>query len=217
MEVLAWLLAVVAGYLPGSVPAGFIAGRMKGIDLRKVGSGNIGATNALRNLGNGIGVAVLFFDALKGLLPCLFFPSLLLDLFPEGSFPAEETLSLLVGFSALLGHNYTCWLGFKGGKGIATSAGVVGYLAPIPFAFCLGSWILIFVVTRYVFLASIVAAVSLPIAVVAWPQEEASRFGPLFWIFFFLGVMALWKHRSNIQRFNQGAEPKAWGEKKDDS
>ena len=72
MEVLAWLFAGLAGYLPGSVPAGFIAGRMKGIDLREVGSGNIGATNALRNLGTGIGIAVLIFDALKGLLPCLF-------------------------------------------------------------------------------------------------------------------------------------------------
>ena len=82
MEVLAWLFAGLAGYLPGSVPAGFIAGRMKGIDLREVGSGNIGATNALRNLGTGIGIAVLIFDALKGLLPCLFFPGLLMGLFP---------------------------------------------------------------------------------------------------------------------------------------
>ena len=90
MEVLAWLLVGLAGYLPGSVPAGLIAGRMKGIDLRKVGSGNIGATNALRNLGTGIGIAVLIFDALKGLLPCLFFPGLLIGLFPEGSAPAAE-------------------------------------------------------------------------------------------------------------------------------
>ena len=215
MEVLAWLLVGVAGYLPGSVPAGFIAGRMKGIDLRKVGSGNIGATNALRNLGAGIGIAVLIFDALKGLLACQFFPGLLIGLFPEGSAPAAKTLSLVIGLSAILGHNYTCWLGFKGGKGIATTAGVVGGLAPIPFAVCLGSWILTFVVTRYVSLASIAAAVALPIAAAVWPNEDMSRFGPLFWVCLFLGLMAVWKHRSNLQRLRQGTEPKAWGAKED--
>lgn len=206
MEVLAWLLAGVAGYLPGSVPAGFIAGRLKGIDLRKVGSGNIGATNAIRNLGTGVGVVVLLLDAMKGLLPCLFFPALLIGLFPEGSAPTMETLRLVVGVSAILGHNYTFWLGFKGGKGIATTAGVVGGLAPIPFAVCLGSWVFAFAVKRYVSLASIAAAVALPIAAAAWPSDTENRFGLLFWIFLFLGVMAIWKHRSNIQRLMNGTE-----------
>ena len=215
MEVLAWLLAGLAGYLPGSVPAGFIAGRMKGIDLREVGSGNIGATNALRNLGTGIGIAVLIFDALKGLLPCLFFPGLLMCLFPEGSAPAPESLGLVVGAAAILGHNFPCWLRFKGGKGIATTAGVVGGLAPIPFAVCLGSWILFLAVTRYVSLASIAAAVALPIAAAAWPSDTENRYGLLFWICLFLGVMAVWKHRSNLQRLRQGIEPKAWGAKED--
>ena len=84
MEVLAWLLAGLAGYLPGSVPAGFIAGRMKGIDLREVGSGNIGATNALRNLGTGIGIAVLIFDALKGLFALPVFPRAIDGFVPRG-------------------------------------------------------------------------------------------------------------------------------------
>ncbi|MGB0547906.1 MAG: glycerol-3-phosphate 1-O-acyltransferase PlsY [Limisphaerales bacterium] len=215
MEVLAWLLVGLAGYLPGSVPAGLIAGRMKGIDLRKVGSGNIGATNALRNLGTGIGIAVLIFDALKGLLPCLFFPGLLIGLFPEGSAPVPETLGLVVGAAAILGHNFPCWLRLKGGKGIATTAGVVGGLAPIPFAVCLCSWILFLAVTRYVSLASIAAAVALPIAAAAWPSDTEDRFGPLFWICLFLGVMAVWKHRSNLQRLRQGIEPKAWSKKRD--
>ena len=209
MEVLVWLLAGVAGYLPGSVPAGFIAGRLKGIDLRKVGSGNIGATNAIRNLGTGVGVVVLLLDAMKGLLTCLFFPALLIGLFPEGSAPAMEMLGLVVGVTAILGHNYTFWLGFKGGKGIATTAGVVGGLAPIPFAFCLSSWVLAFAVRRYVSLASIAAAVTLPIAAAAWPSDTENRFGLLFWIFLFLGVMAIWKHRSNIQRLMNGTEHRA--------
>ena len=95
---------------------------------------------------------------------------LLMGLFPEGSAPAPESLGLVVGAAAILGHNFPCWRRFKGGKGIATTAGVVGGLAPIPFAFCLGSWVLAFAVTRYVSLASIAAAVTLPIAAAAWPR-----------------------------------------------
>ncbi len=126
MEALAWLVVVLAGYLPGSLPAGLIAGRLKGVDIRAVGSGNIGATNAFRVLGKGIGVAVLLVDVMKGLLPCLFLPALVAGVFPEGQAPELQTLKLLIGVSAIFGHNYPCWLGFKGGKGIATTAGVVG-------------------------------------------------------------------------------------------
>ena len=215
MEVLAWLLAGLAGYLPGSVPAGFIAGRMKGIDLREVGSGNIGATNSLRNLGTGIGIAVLIFDALKGLLPCQFFPGLLMGLFPEGSAPAPESLGLVVGAAAILGHNFPCWLRFKGGKGIATTAGVIGGLAHVPFAVCLGAWILFFAVSRYVSVASIAAAVVLPVGAVVWPSDDANRFGLLFWIFLFLAAMAIWKHRINIRRLMDGTEHRAWGSRKE--
>ncbi len=214
MEAVAWLMVVLAGYLPGSLPAGLIAGRLKGVDIRAVGSGNIGATNAFRMLGKGIGVAVLLVDVMKGLLPCLFFPALVAGVFPESQAPELQTLQLLIGVSAILGHNYPCWLGFKGGKGIATSAGVVGALAPVPFAVCLGFWVLAFAVTRYVSVASVAAAVALPTAAAAWPNEGVNRYGPLFWICLFLGVMAVWKHRSNLQRLKQGTEPKAWGAKK---
>jgi len=125
MEALAWLVVVLAGYLPGSLPAGLLAGRLKGVDIRAVGSGNIGATNAFRVLGKGIGVAVLLVDVMKGLLPCLFLPALVAGVFPESQAPELQTLHMLIGVSAILGHNYPCWLGFKGGKGIATTAGVV--------------------------------------------------------------------------------------------
>ena len=214
MEVLAWLVVGLAGYLPGSLPAGLIAGRIKGIDLREVGSGNIGATNAFRILGKGIGTAVLLIDVLKGLLPCLLLPALVAGLFPDGQAPPTETLQLLIGVSAILGHNFPCWLRFKGGKGIATTAGVIGGLAHVPFAVCLGAWILFFAVSRYVSVASIAAAVVLPVGAVVWPSDGANRFGLLFWIFLFLAAMAIWKHRINIRRLMDGTEHRAWGSRK---
>ena len=195
MEALAWLAVVLAGYLPGSLPAGFLAGRLKGVDIRTVGSGNIGATNAFRMLGKGIGTVVLLIDVMKGLLPCLFFAELVAGFFPEGQAPKTETLQLLIGVSSILGHNYPCWLGFKGGKGIATTAGVVSGLAPVSFGVCLGVWIVFLGMSRYVSVASIAAAVVLPISVAALPGGGVDRFGPLFWVFLLLGVMAIWKHR----------------------
>ncbi len=212
MEVAAWLMVVLAGYLPGSLPAGLLAGRLKGVDIRAVGSGNIGATNAFRVLGKGIGIAVLLVDMLKGVLPCLFLPGVVAGLFPEGRVPEPETVKLLIGVSAILGHNYPCWLGFKGGKGIATTAGVVGALASVPLGICLGAWVVFFAVSRFVSVASIAAAVALPLSVALLPGE---RFGLLFWIFLFLGVMAIWKHRGNIKRLMDGTEPRAWGGKKE--
>jgi len=214
MEVVAWLMVVLAGYLSGSLPAGLLAGRLKGVDIRTVGSGNIGATNAFRVLGKGIGVAVLLVDVMKGLLPCLFLPGVVAGLFPEGRVPEPETVKLLIGMSAILGHNYPCWFGFKGGKGIATTAGVVGALASVPLGICLGAWIVFFAVSRYVSVASIAAAVALPVSVAALPGAGGDRFGLLFWIFLFLGVMAIWKHRINIQRLMNGTEHRAWGGQK---
>ena len=214
MEALAWLVVVLAGYLPGSLPAGLLAGLLKGVDIRAVGSGNIGATNAFRVLGKGIGVAVLLVDVMKGLLPCLFLPALVTGMFPEGQAPGLQTLKLLIGVSAILGHNYPCWLGFKGGKGIATTAGVVGGLAPVPFSICLGVWIIFLGISRYVSVASIAAAVALPVSIAAFPGEGVDRFALLFWIFLLLGAMAIWKHRLNIQRLMNGTESRAWSDQK---
>jgi len=214
MEAFVCLIVVLAGYLPGSLPAGFLAGRLKGLDIRTVGSGNIGATNVFRILGKGIGTVVLLVDVMKGLLPCLFFPSLVTVFFPDDQVAKPETLRLLIGVSAILGHNYPCWLGFKGGKGIATTAGVVGALAPVPFGICLGTWGVFFAASRYVSVASIAAAVALPVSVGALPGAGGERFGLLFWIFLLLGIMAIWKHRMNIQRLMKGTEHRAWGGQK---
>ena len=215
MEAFAWLTVVLAGYLPGSMPAGFLAGRLRGVDIRKVGSGNIGATNAFRMLGKGIGTVVLLIDLLKGLLPCLFFAEFVAGFFPEGQAPKTETLQLLIGVSSILGHNYPCWLGFRGGKGIATTAGVVLGLVPVPFGVCLVVWIVFLGVSRYVSVASIAAAVALPVSVAALPGEGVDRFGLLFWIFLLLGAMAIWKHRINIHRLMNGTEHRLWSSREE--
>ena len=213
MEGLVWLLAVFIGYLFGSVPTGYIAGRIKGLDLRKVGSGNIGATNAIRNLGVVIGIVVLLVDVLKGLIPCIVFPGIIMKLFPDGYVPQSDYLSLTLGVAAILGHNFSFWLGFKGGKGVATTAGVVGGLAFIPFVICFVSWVLTLLITRYVSVASIIAAIVLPLATATWPSDLDNRFGILFWVFFVLGVMAILKHGSNIQKLMNGSEHRLFDKK----
>ena len=213
MEVIVWLLTGFIGYLFGSFPTGYIAGRYKGLDLRKVGSGNIGATNAVRNLGVVIGIVVLLVDVIKGLIPCIVFPGLIMKLFPDGYVPQLEYLSLTLGVAAILGHNFSCWLGFKGGKGVATTAGVVGGLALIPFIICFFSWLLTLLVSRYVSVASIVAAIVLPLAMAIWPNDLTNRFGLLFWVFLILGVMVIWKHGSNIQNLMSGTEHRLFNKK----
>jgi len=213
MEVIAWLLTGFIGYLCGSLPTGYIAGRLKGLDLRKVGSGNIGATNAIRNLGTVIGILVLLIDVIKGLIPCILFPELIMKLFPDRYIPQSEYLSLTLGVAAILGHNFSCWLGFKGGKGVATTAGVVGGLALIPFIICFFSWLLTLLISRYVSVASIVAALVLPLATVIWPNDLTNRFGLLFWIFLILGIMVIWKHVSNIKKLMNGTEPRIFDKK----
>jgi len=120
----AYIVVLVISYFLGSVPAGFLAGKARGIDVRTVGSGNIGATNAFRVLGTAAGTVVLLADALKGFAAARWTPSLAVYLFP-GAAAQRENLALAAGAAAILGHNFTCWLSFKGGKGIATSAGVL--------------------------------------------------------------------------------------------
>jgi glycerol-3-phosphate acyltransferase PlsY len=189
-----YLSVALVSYLLGSLPTGYLAGRIRGIDIRASGSGNIGATNVFRTLGKTAGITVLLIDALKGFAACRFVPLL---------FAAEPTESLQIvgGFSAILGHNYTCWLRFKGGKGIATSAGVLLGWLPASLAIVLGVWLVVFVLSRYVSLASIVAALTLPFA--AWLTHGSPR---MVLIAALVGALAIYKHRTNIRRLLDGTE-----------
>lgn len=199
MPVIAYILTVLGAYLLGSIPFGFLVAKAKGIDIRAVGSGNIGATNAMRVLGKPAGIFVLLMDALKG-FGAVWLCTVFAKNFNAGA--DLETLRVIAGIGAVLGHNYTCWLKFKGGKGIATTAGVYLALAPWSLLIALGVFIVALLTTRIVSVASMAAAVALPVAV--WVMMPHNLF--LGIVTTALGVMAIYKHKSNIQRLMTGTE-----------
>jgi glycerol-3-phosphate acyltransferase PlsY len=194
------MVMAAAAYLLGSIPAGYLVARARGIDIRTVGSGNIGATNAFRILGKPAGIFVLVADGLKGFAASAWLADFVVQLFTVA--PEQiEYLRIVAGICAVLGHNFTCWLKFKGGKGIATSAGVYFALAPLAAGIALVTWIIAAVSTRYVSIASIAAAVALPTAV--WLTRNSLFLGMVTTA---LGLLAIFKHRSNIQRLLNGTE-----------
>ena len=202
MEWTGYLLTGVVAYFVGSIPTGYLWGRAKGVDIRKAGSGNIGATNVFRILGKGAGITVLVIDALKGFVPAKF---LLFGVAPG----TEEYHAMLAGLCAILGHNYTCWLRFKGGKGIATTAGALLAIVPAAFGIAFGIWLVVFSLSKYVSLASVVAALVLPFAV--WLMGRSPRLIVLASI---LSALAIYKHRTNIRRLMNGTEHR-FGKKND--
>jgi glycerol-3-phosphate acyltransferase PlsY len=211
VPVLIYIVIALAAYLLGSIPTGYLVARAKGIDIRSVGSGNIGATNAMRVLGKPAGIFVLLVDAWKGYVACVslapfIFNWLAIRLFEPGvAVPALEiqhTNMIIAGIFAVLGHNYPCWLKFKGGKGIATTAGVFLALAPWPLLIALVVFILALLLTKYVSVGSISAAAALPAAVwIMTPQNVL-----LGVVATALGVLAIYKHKENIQRLLAGTE-----------
>ena len=187
------VVAAVAAYLLGSIPTGPLLAQARGVDLRSVGSGNIGAANATRALGKTLGVATFVGDALKGLLPTLVARLL--------NFPTEAVA--IVGFAAFFGHLYPIYLRFRGGKGVATAAGIFFAMAPMATLIALGVWILLFLPWRIVSVASLAAALAFPIALVAFG-------GPLPYLICACAVLAfiLYKHRGNIERLFRRTERK---------
>ncbi len=192
---------LLATYLLGSVPFSYILGKLiKGIDIRQYGSGNVGATNALRVLGTKYGVLALLLDALKGLAPILIARAI----FPE----VTDLFLILVGLFAILGHIFTIFLRFKGGKGVATSAGVFAALLPVAVVFSLLVFIISVVLFRYVSLGSILAALSL--LVVTLIRNIRYEFAELELLIFvaLIVIFIIFKHRSNIKRLINGNENK---------
>ncbi len=202
----------VASYFLGSIPTGFLWAKARGIDIRKVGSGNIGATNVMRALGKGPGLAVLLIDAAKGFLPVLLLPRSLIfmQLGDDGSHAQNliRAMQITCCIFVIAGHNWTCWLKFKGGKGVATSAGALLAFLPVPFLCAFGVWVIVFAIWRYVSLASIVGAVAMPIATVFYEKDTAT-----FVFTVVLAVVVIYKHRPNIQRLLAGTEKRIGGRK----
>ncbi len=200
MSIIFPILQIVAAYLLGAIPIGLLLSRMKGVDIRTVGSGNIGATNVFRSVSKPLGILTFVGDAVKGFVPAYFFP--ILGKWITGMVQGPE-IGLLCGVAAIAGHNWPVYLKFKGGKGIATSAGVLLGIAPQAVAWGLLSWFVLLLATRYVSVASIGAAIVVP--VVSWSlYSEEGRLLPI--VLTNLGLLAVWRHKSNIQRLIDGSE-----------
>jgi glycerol-3-phosphate acyltransferase PlsY len=202
---MSYAATALVAYLLGSLPTGFLVAQAKGIDIRSVGSGNIGATNVLRNVGWSAGVLVLLIDTVKGFLACAAAPVLIQGICgpqPDSTSPARETLAIIGGLAAVLGHNYSVWLCFRGGKGIATSAGVLVALVPHALLAIMAVWIVVFVLTRYVSLGSIAASFTLPLMV--WWVQQGSR--TMILVTAVMSALAIYQHRQNIRRLLSGTE-----------
>jgi acyl phosphate:glycerol-3-phosphate acyltransferase len=187
-------LLLLASYLLGAIPSSFIAGKLlRGIDLRRHGSGNLGATNAFRVLGPTIAGPVMVFDILKGFAPTFFFPMLV----------SGGGWEWAIGFggAAILGHIFPVYLGFRGGKGVATAAGVFLALAPIAVLVALAVWLVTLAISRMVSLASILAAlgllVALPFSAVPAPVQVMGVA---------VALVVIFAHRANLRRILQGKE-----------
>ncbi len=205
MDFVNCILIAAAAYLLGSIPTGYLMARARGIDIRTVGSGNIGATNAFRVLGKPAGLFTLLADAFKGGLAVVWAAPFIVEKVSGTAATADALVwaRILASACVVLGHNYTCWLGFKGGKGIATSAGVLAALVPWTFVISLGAWILLVALTRYVSVGSLAASISLPIA--TWFTLHDATLTALTGT---MGALAIYKHRGNIQRLMNGTEPR---------
>jgi len=197
---------LIGSYLLGSIPCGYLAGRLAGIDIRKVGSGNIGATNVTRILGKQYGYPVFALDFLKGFGAVMISRLMAPGRPPEWNSP--EIFGILAAMSSLLGHLYPPWLKFKGGKGVATSAGALLALAPVATLIGVAVWIIVFWLTRYVSLASITAAVVLPIVILVVRSHDQNNGKPLIIASICVAAVVIWRHRSNLSRLMRGTEPR---------
>ena len=192
--ILTALLLLAIGYLLGSTPSGYLAGRwLKGIDLRDCGSGSTGATNVLRNVGKGPALVVFLIDVGKGALAVLL----------AKTFGLSDWLQVLAGLAALAGHIWPVWLGWKGGKAVATGFGMfLGLAWPVGLA-CFGLFMAVISIFRIVSLSSVVAAIGLPLLMLLSGGSSAYVVVSLV-----ASLMVLWRHRSNIERLIAGTEPK---------
>jgi glycerol-3-phosphate acyltransferase PlsY len=194
-------LGILASYLLGSIPAAYIAGKAKNVDLRKHGSGNLGATNVFRVLGPKIGLAVFAFDMAKGAFPVLYFPQWV----PAADVPGQDPViyAIICGVAAIVGHVRPIYLKFgKGGKGVATAAGVFLALAPLQTLLTLLIFAAVVLISGYVSLGSLTAAVALPILLAVMIGVRS----PLFVISIIIATFVFWTHRANIGRLRRGEE-----------
>lgn len=204
-------LAALMAYAIGATPFGFLVAKARGVDIRQHGSGNIGATNVLRVLGKKFGVSVLVLDVLKGLVPVIVCRYYCDSKIPADAANREHLLAIanvVIGISTILGHNYTFWLGFKGGKGIATSAGAMLGIMPVVLCVAISTWLILFFASRYVAVASIAASIVIPFAILAFGWFRPPLNMPKLVLGLLMAFFGVWRHRSNIHRLRLGTEPR---------
>ena len=188
-------LCLLASYFVGAIPTGYLAGRLfRGIDLREHGSKNLGATNVYRTLGARYAIPVGLFDIAKGAVPVLVFA-------PQAS--DSQLFALACGIAAIVGHVFSVFVRFRGGKGVATAAGVMLGLTPLALGVAALVWLVLVALTGYVSLASIVAAAVLPVAVYLLERPDRPE---ILWLDALVAAAIIWLHRANIRRLLNGTE-----------
>ena len=210
-----WLTAfalIAAAYFCGALPFGYWMGKWWGVDIREHGSKNIGATNVIRVLGKRAGIPVFILDLLKGLVPTMFAQWWMER---QGAVASVASVVAVCCASAtVLGHMFTFWLGFKGGKGVATTAGAVLGLAPLALLISIGAWLVTYFLSRYVALASIISALVLPVAMVVLMTYQHKWNSVMLGFGIVTGVLIVVRHRTNIARLLSGTESKFERKKK---
>ena len=201
-NILVWVCWLGGAYLIGGIPFGSLIGKMRGVDVRTVGSKNIGATNVFRTVGKKWGLLAFFCDVMKGLIPTLIASSL---------FPHPSSIPLCVGIACVVGHMLTPYMKFKGGKGVATAFGMLIALLPATVGIAFAIFALTFACSNYISLGSCVAATSLAVMVwIPFLDHTGSRDLPLCILVTLIAAFIVWKHRSNIGRFVRGEENKIY-------
>ena len=195
------VVSLVIGYVLGSIPFSYLAGRLRGMDLRDHGSGNLGASNTYRVLGAGYAVPVLVLDIAKGGAAVLLAGAIASGMGWESTGWYKSVAAL----GAIIGHIWTVFLGFRGGKGVATAAGAFAALTPVPTLISVAVWLILVAATRYISLGSMSGAAALPIAVYLVGRGSTTP-GAEFWLALAVAIVVLGKHRSNIRRLLDGNE-----------
>ncbi|MCR4391300.1 MAG: glycerol-3-phosphate 1-O-acyltransferase PlsY [Candidatus Acetothermia bacterium] len=202
MTAVPFLMVAALGYLIGGVPTAYLAGRLRGVDIREHGSGNVGGTNAVRVLGWKLGLPVMVVDVVKGYLAGAWLPRL-----PLPGTPDPVYLALAAGLAAVLGHVFSPYLRFRGGKGVATGAGVLLALTPIPVAICAALFLLLALGSGMVSVGSLGAAAALPLTVFLLGRYAGAAVPPAIqWLTVGLALFVVFTHRTNIRRLLAGRE-----------
>ena len=202
-----FVVIALVSYLIGSFPSGYLAGRLAKIDIRKAGSGNIGATNVTRLLGKRYGYPVFLADFLKG-LAAVYLSTLIAKYNGAASADSFQLFELVAAVSAVMGHSFPIWLRFRGGKGVATSAGALFGMMPLIALVTIAVWIVTFQITRYVSVASMTAAIALPLLVAIMMRVRQTDDRVLLYFCAVMAAVIVLRHRSNLSRLLHGTEPR---------